>query len=103
MQRTLFVGETAQISLLGPPVEPLIERGYIDYFGGREFPWEEIDGAATAFFDAHPNDPDSIGFGIALLGISYAVCALIPGFFIPEKMFDPSAIETHVSGDAVNA
>jgi AAHS family cis,cis-muconate transporter-like MFS transporter len=45
----------------------------------------------------------SIGFGIALLGISYAVCALVPGLFIREKMFDPSAIETRVSADAVNA
>jgi AAHS family cis,cis-muconate transporter-like MFS transporter len=45
----------------------------------------------------------SIGFGIALLGIAYAVCALVPGLFIREKMFDPSAIETHVSADAVNA
>ena len=35
----------------------------------------------------------SIGFGIALLGISYAVCALVPGAFIREKMFDPKAIE----------
>jgi AAHS family cis,cis-muconate transporter-like MFS transporter len=33
----------------------------------------------------------SIGLGIALLGISYAICALIPGFFIAEKMFDPQA------------
>ena len=32
----------------------------------------------------------SIGFGIGLLGISYAVCALIPGALIAEKMFDPS-------------
>jgi len=36
----------------------------------------------------------SIGVGMALLGISYAICALIPGFFIKEKMFDPNAIET---------
>jgi AAHS family cis,cis-muconate transporter-like MFS transporter len=35
----------------------------------------------------------SIGLGIALLGISYAVCALIPGVFIREKMFDPTAVE----------
>ena len=35
----------------------------------------------------------SIGVGIGLLGISYAVCALIPGFFIREKMFDPRATE----------
>ncbi len=34
----------------------------------------------------------SIGLGIGLLGISYAVCALIPGVFIREKIFDPSAI-----------
>ena len=36
----------------------------------------------------------SIGLGIALLGISYAVCALIPGAFIREKMFDPKAAES---------
>ena len=35
----------------------------------------------------------SIGFGIGLLGISYALCALIPGLFIREKMFDPQAVE----------
>jgi MFS transporter, AAHS family, cis,cis-muconate transporter len=35
----------------------------------------------------------SIGLGIGLLGISYAVCALIPGLFIRERMFDPRAVE----------
>jgi AAHS family cis,cis-muconate transporter-like MFS transporter len=35
----------------------------------------------------------SIGAGIRLLGISYLVCAVIPGLFIREKMFDPQAIE----------
>ena len=35
----------------------------------------------------------SIGLGIGLLGISYAICALIPGVFIREKMFDPKAVE----------
>jgi AAHS family cis,cis-muconate transporter-like MFS transporter len=34
----------------------------------------------------------SIGLGIALLGISYALCALVPGLFIPEKMYDPRAL-----------
>jgi AAHS family cis,cis-muconate transporter-like MFS transporter len=34
----------------------------------------------------------SIGLGIGLLGFSYAVCALIPGLFIRERMYDPSAI-----------
>src|SRR6185295_162365 len=32
----------------------------------------------------------SIGAGIALLGISYAICALVPGLFIREKLFDPA-------------
>ena len=32
----------------------------------------------------------SIGLGIGLLGIAYAVCALVPGLFIREKMFDPT-------------
>ena len=36
----------------------------------------------------------SIGFGIALLGISYFVCALVPGLFIRERMFDPQAVES---------
>jgi hypothetical protein len=36
---------------------------------------------------------DSIGLGIALLGFSYALCGLIPGLFIREKMFDPKANE----------
>lgn len=36
----------------------------------------------------------SIGLGIALLGISYAVCALVPGVWIQEKLFDPQAVES---------
>lgn len=35
----------------------------------------------------------SIGAGIGLLGISYAVCAMVPGLFIKEKMFDTQAVE----------
>ena len=42
----------------------------------------------------------SIGLGIGLLGISYAVCALVPGLFIPEKMFDTKAIEEGDEGSA---
>jgi AAHS family cis,cis-muconate transporter-like MFS transporter len=34
----------------------------------------------------------SIGAGIGLLGFSYAICALIPGVFIREKIFDPMAV-----------
>ncbi len=33
----------------------------------------------------------SIGAGLALLGISYIFCALVPGIFIREKMYDPRA------------
>ncbi|MCL6634592.1 MAG: MFS transporter [Peptococcaceae bacterium] len=32
----------------------------------------------------------SIGMGIALLGIAYALTGLIPGLFIREKMYDPT-------------
>jgi AAHS family cis,cis-muconate transporter-like MFS transporter len=35
----------------------------------------------------------SIGLGIGVLGIAYAVCALVPGVFIREKMFDPRNVE----------
>jgi AAHS family cis,cis-muconate transporter-like MFS transporter len=35
----------------------------------------------------------SIGFGIALLGISYLICGLIPPIFIREKIFDPKSVE----------
>jgi AAHS family cis,cis-muconate transporter-like MFS transporter len=36
----------------------------------------------------------SIGLGIGLLGISYAICAIVPGLFIKEKMFDTKAVDT---------
>jgi len=36
----------------------------------------------------------SIGLGIALLGISYAICAIVAGLFIKEKMFDTTSVET---------
>ena len=35
----------------------------------------------------------SIGFGIGLLGVSYAICALIPGLFIKERQYDPKAVD----------
>jgi AAHS family cis,cis-muconate transporter-like MFS transporter len=31
----------------------------------------------------------SIGYGLALLGIAYALCGLIPGLFIKEKLHEP--------------
>lgn len=45
----------------------------------------------------------SVGFGIALLGISYAICGLIPGIFIPEKMYDPKAVSAAVKKEAAKA
>jgi AAHS family cis,cis-muconate transporter-like MFS transporter len=36
----------------------------------------------------------SIGLGIGLLGISYAICAIVPGLLIKEKMFDTTSVET---------
>jgi AAHS family cis,cis-muconate transporter-like MFS transporter len=38
----------------------------------------------------------SIGFGIGLLGVAYAVCAIIPGLFIKERLYDPKAGDAHV-------
>lgn len=35
----------------------------------------------------------SIGLGIGLLGFAYAVCAIVPGLFIKERMFDPMSVE----------
>ncbi|MBZ5601733.1 MAG: MFS transporter [Acidobacteriia bacterium] len=42
----------------------------------------------------------SIGLGMGLLGISYAVCALVPGLFVREKMFDPKTVDTAVAASA---
>lgn len=36
----------------------------------------------------------SIGMGLGLLGVSYLACALIPGFFVAERQFDPNAVST---------
>jgi AAHS family cis,cis-muconate transporter-like MFS transporter len=38
-------------------------------------------------------EQNSIGVGIAALGIAYAICALIPAVFIREKAYDPSHVE----------
>lgn len=60
MQRTMFVGENGvQVAVLGPPVEPLIERSYVEYFSGKDFLWEDIDAAATTHFDAHPTNAEA--------------------------------------------
>jgi MFS transporter, AAHS family, cis,cis-muconate transporter len=40
----------------------------------------------------------SVGLGIGLLGISYAIAGLIPGIFIPDRMFDPRAV-TNAAAD----
>jgi AAHS family cis,cis-muconate transporter-like MFS transporter len=42
----------------------------------------------------------SIGLGLGLLGFSYALCALVPGLFIREKMFDPQAVERPLAAAA---
>jgi AAHS family cis,cis-muconate transporter-like MFS transporter len=42
----------------------------------------------------------SIGLGIALLGIAYLICGLIPPIFIREKVFDPKSIEESVHQEA---
>ena len=45
----------------------------------------------------------SIGLGIGLLGIAFAVCAVVPGVFIREKMFDPNAVEVAFTASAAVA
>jgi AAHS family cis,cis-muconate transporter-like MFS transporter len=45
----------------------------------------------------------SIGLGIGLLGIAFAVCAVVPGVFIREKMFDPNAVEAAFTASAAVA
>jgi len=38
-------------------------------------------------------DKFTIGLGRSVLGIAYALAALVPFFFIKEKLYDPSAAE----------
>jgi len=38
-------------------------------------------------------DHYTIGLGLSVLGIAYALAALVPFFFIKEKMYDPSTVE----------
>jgi AAHS family cis,cis-muconate transporter-like MFS transporter len=37
----------------------------------------------------------SIGFGIGLLAVAYAICAIVPGLFIKERLYDPMATDSH--------
>ena len=57
MQRTIVIGEPVTMSVLGAPLDALVERFYMDYFAGRELPWDELDVAAGTYFDQHPTDP----------------------------------------------
>jgi AAHS family cis,cis-muconate transporter-like MFS transporter len=48
----------------------------------------------------------SIGLGIALLGISYAICGMVPGLLVPERMYDPKStdvVAAHGSPTSQNA
>jgi hypothetical protein len=52
----MISGEQIVLSVLGPPLEPLFERFYQDYFSGQRLPWEELATAASEYFDHHPDD-----------------------------------------------
>lgn len=45
----------------------------------------------------------SIAAGIATCGVAYLFCALIPGLFIPQKMYDPKAIVTTPATEKASA
>lgn len=54
MQKQIRINnETAIISVLGAPLEPLFERFYADYFNHRPLPWDELSVAAREYFDQH--------------------------------------------------
>jgi AAHS family cis,cis-muconate transporter-like MFS transporter len=44
-------------------------------------------------------ESQSIGFGLATLGIAYALCGIIPALFIREKMYDPFKNEENASSE----
>jgi AAHS family cis,cis-muconate transporter-like MFS transporter len=45
----------------------------------------------------------SIGLGLALLGLSYTACALLPGLYIREKIYDPNAVEAPAAASPTTA
>ena len=58
MQRVCIIdGQQVNISVLGGPVEPLIEQFYRNYYAGKPLPWDELDVAAPVFFEQNPADP----------------------------------------------
>jgi AAHS family cis,cis-muconate transporter-like MFS transporter len=75
-----YLSESFPISVRGTAVGTSYNLGRI----GSTVSPQMIAWAATNY---------SIGLGIGLLGIAYAICALIPGIFIREKMFDTTAVE----------
>ena len=42
-------------------------------------------------------EAQSIGFGLAVLGIAYALSGIIPALFIREKIYDPYENKENVS------
>jgi len=40
----------------------------------------------------------SIGYGIALMGVAYAITGISTGLFIKEKLYDPKAVDNVTSG-----
>lgn len=57
MQRTIVIGEPVTVSVLGTPLDSLVERLYMDYFAARDLPWDELDVSAAIYFDQHLTDP----------------------------------------------
>ena len=57
MQRTIIIGEPVTMSVLGAPLDPLVERFYTDYLAGRDLPWDELDVAAGTYSTSTPPTP----------------------------------------------
>jgi MFS transporter, AAHS family, cis,cis-muconate transporter len=76
-----YMSESFPASVRGTAVGAAYNLGRI---GSTLSPW--LIGLASTRY--------SIGLGLALLGVSYAACAMIPGFFIKEKLYDPKAVES---------
>jgi hypothetical protein len=71
-----------------------IAAGYLaDRFGAVSYNVGRVGGIVSPWLIGRAGETYSSGLGIALLGVSHAICALIPGLLIREWMYDPRAVD----------